>query len=158
MDCSPPGSCVHGILQARVLEWIAMPSSRGSSQPRDHSQVSHVAGGIFTIRATRETQKALSRPLERITLCSCTSSFSLKTRIPCCVLLVSSLLHLLLSLCSAPLPFCHIQCGCLLSLRSLGLLCEGNCAQSSTGIYRAYCVSCSSLKYRLDILKVLIGE
>ena len=33
MDCSPPGSSVHGILQARVLEWIAMPSSRGSSQP-----------------------------------------------------------------------------------------------------------------------------
>ena len=35
MDCSPPGSCVHGILQARILEWVAMPSSRGSSQPRD---------------------------------------------------------------------------------------------------------------------------
>ena len=35
MDCSLPGSSVHGILQARILEWIAMPSSRGSSQPRD---------------------------------------------------------------------------------------------------------------------------
>ena len=35
MDCSPPGSSVHGILQARMLEWVAMPSSRGSSQPRD---------------------------------------------------------------------------------------------------------------------------
>ena len=35
MDCSPPGSFVHGILQARILEWVAMPSSRGSSQPRD---------------------------------------------------------------------------------------------------------------------------
>ena len=35
MDCSPPGSSVHGILQARVLEWVAMPSSRGSSQPKD---------------------------------------------------------------------------------------------------------------------------
>ena len=35
MDCSPPGSSVHGILQARILEWVAMPSSRGSSQPRD---------------------------------------------------------------------------------------------------------------------------
>ena len=33
MDCSPPGSSVHGILQARILEWVAMPSSRGSSQP-----------------------------------------------------------------------------------------------------------------------------
>ena len=35
MDCSPSGSSVHGILQARILEWVAMPSSRGSSQPRD---------------------------------------------------------------------------------------------------------------------------
>ena len=35
MDCSPPGSCVHGILQARILEWVAVSSSRGSSPPRD---------------------------------------------------------------------------------------------------------------------------
>ena len=35
MDCSPPGSSVHGILQPRILEWVAMPSSRASSQPRD---------------------------------------------------------------------------------------------------------------------------
>ena len=40
MDCSPPGSSVHGILQARTLEWVAMPSSRGSSQPRDRMQIS----------------------------------------------------------------------------------------------------------------------
>ena len=39
MDCSPPGSSVHEILQARILEWVAMPSSRGSSQPRDRTQV-----------------------------------------------------------------------------------------------------------------------
>ena len=39
MDCSPPGSSVHGILQARVLEWVVMPSSGGSSQPRDRTQV-----------------------------------------------------------------------------------------------------------------------
>ena len=38
-----------GILQARILEWVAMPSSRGSSQPRDRNQVSHIAGGFFTI-------------------------------------------------------------------------------------------------------------
>ena len=37
MDCSPPGSSAHGILQARVLEWVAIPFSRGSSQPRDRS-------------------------------------------------------------------------------------------------------------------------
>ena len=38
MGCSPPGSSVHGILQARILEWVATPSSRGSSQPRDQTQ------------------------------------------------------------------------------------------------------------------------
>ena len=49
MDGSPPGSSVHGILQARILEWVAMPSSRGSSQPRDQTQVSCTAGRFFTI-------------------------------------------------------------------------------------------------------------
>ena len=44
MDCSPPGSSVHGILQARILEWVAMPSSRGSSQHRDRTQISCIAG------------------------------------------------------------------------------------------------------------------
>ena len=39
---------VHGILQARIVEWVAFPFSRGSSQPRDQSQVSHIAGGFFT--------------------------------------------------------------------------------------------------------------
>ena len=39
MDCSPPGFSVHGILQARILQWVAMPSSRGYSQPRDQTQV-----------------------------------------------------------------------------------------------------------------------
>ena len=46
-----------GILQARILEWVAMPSSRGSSQSRDQIQVSHIAGRFFTIRATREAQE-----------------------------------------------------------------------------------------------------
>ena len=43
MDCSPPGSSVHGVLQARILEWVAMPSSRGSYPPRDQTQVSYVS-------------------------------------------------------------------------------------------------------------------
>ena len=42
MDCSPPGSSVHGILQARILKWVAMLSFRGSSRPRDRTWVSHV--------------------------------------------------------------------------------------------------------------------
>ena len=52
MDFSPPGSSVHGILQARILEWVAFCFSRGSSQPRDQTQVSHTAGGFFTVWAT----------------------------------------------------------------------------------------------------------
>ena len=48
MDCSPPGSSIHGILQARILEWVAMSSSRRSSQPRDQTQVSCIAGRFFT--------------------------------------------------------------------------------------------------------------
>ena len=47
MDCNPPGSSVHGILQARILEWVARPSSRGSSQPRDQTCVSCIAGRVF---------------------------------------------------------------------------------------------------------------
>ena len=54
MDCSLQGSSVHGIFQARILEWVAVPSFRGSSQPRDQTQVSCIAGGFFTIWATRE--------------------------------------------------------------------------------------------------------
>ena len=54
MDCSPPGSPVSGILQARTLEWVAFPFSRGSSWCRDRTLVSHTAGGFFTIWAARE--------------------------------------------------------------------------------------------------------
>ena len=49
MDCSPPGSSVPGILQARILEWVAIPFSRGSSRPRDRTQVSCIAGRFSTI-------------------------------------------------------------------------------------------------------------
>ena len=54
MDCSPPGSSVHGILQARILEWIAIPLSMGSSWSRDWTWVSCIAGWFFTDWATRE--------------------------------------------------------------------------------------------------------
>ena len=54
MDYSLPGSSVHGILQAIVLEWIAIPFSRGSSWPGDWTQVSHIVDRRFTIWATRE--------------------------------------------------------------------------------------------------------
>ena len=53
-DCSPPGSSVHGILQARILMWVAIPSSRGSSQSRDQTWVTCLIGRLFTIWATKE--------------------------------------------------------------------------------------------------------
>ena len=58
--CKPmtslPGSSVYGILQARILEWVAMPSSKESFQPRDRNKVSHIAGRFFTIWDTREAR------------------------------------------------------------------------------------------------------
>ena len=54
MDCNLPGSSVHGILQARVLEWVAIAFCRGSSQPRGQTRVSCIAGGRLTIWAIRE--------------------------------------------------------------------------------------------------------
>ena len=56
MDCSPPGFSVHGIFQARRLEWLAILFSRGSSWPRDWTWVSCITGRFSTIRATREAQ------------------------------------------------------------------------------------------------------
>ena len=62
--CDPMDYTVHGILQARILEWVAFPFSRGSSQPRDRTQVSSTAGRFFTSWATRETRWRLTwKPL-----------------------------------------------------------------------------------------------
>ena len=57
MDWGLPGSSVHGILQARILEWVAISFSKRSSQPRDQTQISSIAGRLFTIWATREAQE-----------------------------------------------------------------------------------------------------
>ena len=57
MDCSLPRSSVHGIFQARVLEWVTMSFSRGSSWPRDWTQVSPLVGRHFTVCATGEVSK-----------------------------------------------------------------------------------------------------
>ena len=68
MDCSLPGSSVHGILQARILEWVAMPSSRGSSQPRDQiaSLMSPApVGDFFTTSATWKAPQIAERERER---------------------------------------------------------------------------------------------
>ena len=55
--CNPTNYTIHGILQARKLEWVAFPFSRGSSQTRSRTQVSLIAGGFFTSWATREAHK-----------------------------------------------------------------------------------------------------
>ena len=61
MDCSLPGSSVHGILQTRILEWVAIPFSRGSSWPRDWTCVSWIGGGFFTFLATQEASTLITR-------------------------------------------------------------------------------------------------
>ena len=56
IDCIPPGSSFHGILQARTVEWVTISSSKGSSGPRDGTQVSRIVGRFFTAWASREDQ------------------------------------------------------------------------------------------------------
>ena len=81
MDCSPPGSSVHGILQARIVEWVAISYSRGSSQPRERTCISCLAGGFFTIepaqkphleahypRYSLKTILSISEPVSAVTL------------------------------------------------------------------------------------------
>ena len=60
-DCCLPGSSVHGILQARTLDWVAIPVSRGSSQTREWTRVSHNAGRLFTIWTTREFPRTTTK-------------------------------------------------------------------------------------------------
>ena len=60
-DWGPPGSSVLGILQARILEWVAIFSSRGSSWPRDSTRISCIAGRLFTIWATRESESEVAQ-------------------------------------------------------------------------------------------------
>ena len=67
MDCSLPGSSVHGILQARILKWVAISFSRGSSRPRDLTQVSHIVGRFFTIKDTWEAHRKNISPFYLVT-------------------------------------------------------------------------------------------
>ena len=66
MDCNPLGSSAHGISQARILEWVAISFSRGSSQPRDRTYIFCLAGGFFT---TEPPGKPLSQ-FSRVRLCN----------------------------------------------------------------------------------------
>ena len=64
MDCSPPGSSVHGILQARILEWVAYPFSGGSSRPRNPARVSCIAGRFFTTEPPHPPSQILAPILD----------------------------------------------------------------------------------------------
>ena len=75
MDCSLPGSSVHGILQERILKWVVISFSRGSSQPKNQTWVSCIAGRFFTDWATREAQLL---KMQRI------SDATILRRIMCC--------------------------------------------------------------------------
>ena len=101
---------VHGILQAKILEWVAFPFSRGSSQPRDRTQVSRIAGRFFTSWATREAHLSYSQPynfLHHFCVCSL-CFFQLSALITCSLVLprfnLCAVLH-----CSVMsyLPWCH---------------------------------------------------
>ena len=79
-DCSPSGSSVHGILQARVLEWGAISSSRGAFWPRYWTWVSCIAGGFFTIWATREAWPHWGRDGNSTSLRAYTPAFAFLLR------------------------------------------------------------------------------
>ena len=64
MDCNPTGSSVHGILRARILKWVAIPFSRGSSQSRDQTRVSCLAGRFFTTWPPEKPIGLINAPLE----------------------------------------------------------------------------------------------
>ena len=76
MACSPPGFSVHGILQARILEWIAIPFSRGTSQPRDWTLVSCITGRFVTIWPTGKSYFIFSISLFPQLQCSNTANLS----------------------------------------------------------------------------------
>ena len=65
MDYSPPGSSIHEILQGRILEWVAIPFSKGSSWPRDWTQASHIPGRFSTVWATKEAAPAPSAKIDK---------------------------------------------------------------------------------------------
>ena len=67
VDCIPPGSSVHGLLQARTLEWVAIPFSRVSPLPRDQTWVSCIAGRFFTVLRDDTTKWTGKKDVQEIT-------------------------------------------------------------------------------------------
>ena len=100
MDCSPPCFSVHGILQARILERVVISFSRGSSRPRDRTQVSLIRGRHFNLLATREEPYSIT--LDKM------SSPSHKILKPA-IFQFKIIIHLILS-CSLLIQFCTTGC------------------------------------------------
>ena len=101
MDYSRPGSPVRGILQARILEWVAIPFSRGSSWPRNWTQVSHIAGRFFTTHLAWWPSQKVHMGFKKSVQCS---GSSLKT-----CLLTHVPLSTVLGSPEASLPVPHLQ-------------------------------------------------
>ena len=93
MGCSPPSSSVHGILQTRILEWVAIPFARGSSRPKNRSWVSHIAGRFFFLWSTREAQcshrvKQQTRPaMTSVDALVCGATSQSRSRLERCLML-----------------------------------------------------------------------
>ena len=126
-NCGPPGSSVHGILQARILEWVAVPSSRGSSRPRDRTQVSCISCFVRQVLYhQRHRDSALLKGInkyleftEQENLGSKTRSerFSMRTRASC----VCVCAHVCVCVCvHARVCVCARARVCVKSLRSSG--------------------------------------
>ena len=84
MDCSLPGSSVHGILQVRILEWVAMPFFNRSSNGRDRPQVFHIACRFFTVWATREAFLCIRPFSYSSSICWKNCSFSFELSLHLC--------------------------------------------------------------------------
>ena len=116
MDCSLPGSSVHGIFQARGLEWVAISFSRGSSLPRDRIQVFSIADRRFTVWATREAPYGLLQDVKYSSLCY--------TAGPCCL----SILYIIVRPCWPQTPNPRLPTAlsfpCLGNRKSLLYACE----------------------------------
>ena len=125
MDCSLPASSGHGILQGRILEWVAIPFSRGSSWSRDQTQISCIVGRFFTIWTTREVPRhALEQNLKYTILgvpwqsldsvcvfvCVCVCA---ESECPVCVCVCVLSQNALDSAFSLPLCVCVCVCVCV---------------------------------------------
>ena len=85
MDYSLPGNPIHGVLQARILEWVAISFSRGSSQPRDRTWISHIAGKLLTIEPDQREAWSIEVMMTRMTIMITVQPFGPWFFIPLCI-------------------------------------------------------------------------